>query len=273
MSTPPKHQSIHLVLIDALNLIRRIEGGLRSIKQQPLNPEQLVTLTEQALNKLIRGHQPTHIVAVFDGDGDNWRKTLYPHYKENRKPMSTELAEILPTIQRHWSQLGVNSITPAHDEADDIIATLAYKLRQASHLHRCTIISTDQGYLQLLGLNIAIWDHFKQQWQDTGSVERKYQISSNQLLDYWAMVGQSGNKIPGVTGIGPKAALTILQHYGSLKNAFESADDNQPKAMSKLTDNKAQAQLSYQLVRLKQDIVLGQRLSDFNYTSNRRETQ
>jgi len=256
--------SVHLVLIDALNLIRRIEGGLRAIpNQSAIDPDQLISLVNQATKKLIRGHQPSHIVAVFDGDGDNWRKEIYPKYKENRKAMAPDLCLLLPAIKASWQQLGLHIIEPEHDEADDIIATLAYKVTQHNHKNKCTIISTDQGYLQLLPLGVAIWDHFNQQWHDETTVTNKYGLKSQQLLDYWAIVGQSGNKIPGVVGLGPKAALSILQQWGDLKQAFCAPP--QSKTLEKLHHNKSQAQLSYRLVRFKLNIALGGTLSDYIY--------
>jgi len=261
-----QHHQIHLVLIDALNLIRRIEGGLHSIPgQESVDPQQLLSLTTNALKKLIRGHQPSHLIVVFDGDGDNWRKEIYPQYKENRKPMSQHLSQLIPLIQQAFRELGAHVIAPIHDEADDVIATFAHKVRQHHPNNKCTIISTDQGYLQLLPQGIEIWDHFKQQWQDKHFSEQKFQVQPEQLLDYWSIVGQSGNKIPGVSGLGPKAALALLRQYGTLKEAFSTDEPEPSKTLIKLRANIEQAQLSYQLVRLKQNISLGGSLSDYKY--------
>ncbi|NRA59647.1 MAG: flap endonuclease Xni [Psychrobium sp.] len=259
-----KQPMIHLVIIDALNLIRRIDGALRGFSSDAsLDSEQLINLTLQALKKLIRGHQPTHIVAIFDGDGNNWRKALYPQYKHDRKPMAEDLALLLPKIIEQWQDIGVASYQPPHDEADDIIATLSTKIAQRGA--KCTVISTDLGFLQLLSQQTKVWDHFASQWQDEQLVQKKFNVSSRQLLDYWAIVGQSGNKIPGVAGMGPKAALTLLTQFGTLKDAFSAQTDEKNKLLSKLHNNKQPAQLSYQLVRLKKDIALGVNLHDFIY--------
>lgn len=254
---------IHVVIIDALNLIRRIDGALRGFsKTAQLDDQQLIDLTNQALRKLIKGHRPSHIVAVFDGDGDNWRKNFYPDYKANRKPMAEDLSALLPTVRQHWQDIGVQSIVPAHDEADDIIATLAHKISQ--HNNQCTIISTDSGFWQLIPQGINIWDHFSGQWVHHEQVYRKFNVRPQQLLDYWAIVGQSGNKIPGVSGMGPKAALSILAEFGDLKTAFSCSDPDN-KLLNKLLAAKQQAQTSYRLVLLKQDIALGINLRNYAY--------
>lgn len=260
-----KKSSIHVVIIDALNLIRRIDGALRGYsKTAQLDEQQLINLSCQALTKLIKGHRPSHIMAVFDGDGNNWRKTFYADYKADRKPMADDLKALLPKLKVQWQQLGVQSITPEHDEADDIIATIAHKV--AGQGHQCTVISTDSGFWQLIPQGISIWDHFASQWVHHEQVYRKFSVRPQQLLDYWSIVGQSGNKIPGVSGMGPKAALNILSEFKDLKTAFSCSDPDN-KLLNKLHAAKAQAQISYRLVLLKQDIALGINLRDYALTS------
>jgi len=259
-----KGNTSHLVIIDALNLIRRIDGALRGFSNQSvLDIQQLVEMSNQALARIIRGHRPSHIIEVFDGDGDNWRKQLYPQYKENRKPMAADLANQLPYIQQQWRQLGVYSLLSEHDEADDLIATLAVKMNKSGG--KVTIVSTDQGFNQLLKLGINVWDHFSSDWQSSEKVQQKLGIRSEQLLDYWSIVGQSGNKIPGVSGMGPKAAIALLNQYGSLKVAFAAKPSPNDKQLTKLHQGKEQAKLSYRLVKLRSDLVLGINLKDIRY--------
>lgn len=254
----------HLVIIDALNLIRRIDGALRGFSAQAtLDTAQLISLTNQAVTRLARGHCPSHIVAVFDGDGNNWRKKHYPAYKENRKPMADDLALQLEPIRQQWRQLGVSSLLTDHDEADDLIATLSIKMLNAGG--QVTVISTDQGFYQLLPLGLKIWDHFSSQWVDEKTVSQKYGIKSEQLLDYWSIVGQSGNKIPGVSGLGPKAALKILSQYDNLKLAFAATPTATEKPLIKLQQNKDQARLSYKLVKLRTDLELAINLKSIRY--------
>jgi protein Xni len=258
------NSTAHLVIIDALNLIRRIDGAIRGFSAQAsLDSEQLISMNNQAIRRLIRGHRPSHIVAVFDGDGNNWRKKIYPQYKENRKPMASDLAQLLPNIQQQWRQLGVESFCTEHDEADDLIATLSKKMTTAGG--QVTIVSTDQGFYQLLPLGVKVWDHFTSLWINNDQILQKYGVSAEQLLDYWSIVGQSGNKIPGVSGLGPKAALNILTSHHSLKLAFAATPSTNEKQLIKLQQEQEQARLSYQLVKLKTDLTLELNLKDIRY--------
>jgi len=267
-----KQPTPHLVIIDALNLIRRIDGALRGFSAQAaIDPNQLMAMTNQAVSRLIRGHCPSHIVAVFDGDGNSWRKKHYPAYKENRKPMADDLALQLPIIQQQWQELGVTSLLTEHEEADDLIATLTAKMINAGG--QVTVISTDQGFYQLLPLGLKIWDHFASHWIDPDIVQQKFGIKADQLLDYWSIVGQSGNKIPGVNGLGPKAALNILSHYDNLKSAFAATPETTDKTLIKLQQHQEQARLSYQLVKLKTDLTLAINLKSIRYQPADKLTQ
>ncbi|MGL6048623.1 MAG: flap endonuclease Xni, partial [Aeromonas salmonicida] len=84
----------HLLIIDALNLIRRLHAVQA---QQALTPAQALIATRANLintcRKLLTGSEPTHVIAVFDGEIHSWRKEVYPAYKEGRTPMPVELRE------------------------------------------------------------------------------------------------------------------------------------------------------------------------------------
>ncbi|MEZ8741864.1 flap endonuclease Xni [Photobacterium swingsii] len=252
--------SIHLVVIDALNLIRRVHAA------QPGEPnvDNTAKVCCQALEKIINNSQPTHIVAVFDHHSDDrgWRAELLPHYKEGRKPMPEELALGMDKIQDAFMALGIDSLLSDGDEADDLVATLALKV--ASRNQQVTIVSTDKGYCQLLQPTLRVRDYFQQRWLDAPFVKKEYGIAPEQLTDYWGLAGISSSKIPGITGIGPKAAVELLSLYPSLE-AVLSATDLPKKWQKKITGNEAMARASKQVSSLKTDLELGFNLQDIRY--------
>ncbi|OZS45756.1 flap endonuclease Xni [Photobacterium sanguinicancri] len=252
--------SIHLVVIDALNLIRRVHAA------QPGEPdvENTAKVCCQTLDKIINNSQPTHIVAVFDHHSDDrgWRAELLPHYKEGRKPMPEELAQGMDKIQDAFMALGIDSLLSDGDEADDLVATLALKV--ASRSQQVTIISTDKGYCQLLQPTLRVRDYFQQRWLDAPFVKKEYGIAPEQLTDYWGLAGISSSKIPGIAGIGPKAAVELLGLYPDLE-AVLSATDLPPKWQKKITGNEDTARASKQVSSLKTDLVLGFNLQDIRY--------
>ncbi|MCF2855997.1 flap endonuclease Xni [Pseudoalteromonas sp. SMS1] len=249
----------HLLLIDALNLIRRIYAV--DCEQSGLTDEQILKSCQQrvknATRKLLKITEATHAIAVFDGD-KSWRYHLYADYKANRKPMPTALKDNLENVSRGFTDNGIKSYFPQQDEADDVIATLAYK--SAQHNVKTTIVSTDKGFLPLLQEHIKVYDYFKQQHLSEEDITTKFSISKDKLHDFWGLMGDKTNDIPGVKGIGKKTALEILGQYGSVENAIQSTElkDNIRKKIETDIDNFV---LSKALVALRTDIEMGFKLS------------
>jgi protein Xni len=270
--------SAHLILIDALNLIRRIyavqERPFTQVKQHK-NDELSASTQKQvlfntqkncvnALVKIIEQHKPTHALAVFDSQQPCWRYQLFEGYKKGRKKMPEHLAHKLTDIQDAFMAQGVDSLTSEDDEADDLIATLAVKM--ALHGQKVTIISTDKGFLSLLSPHIYLYDYFNRRYLDEEHVQNKFNIKSSQLIDFLTLTGDSTNKIEGVSGIGQVNAAKLLNEYGSLK-AILSATDLKKSLHEKLTQSVEQMNLARKLLTLKQDIPLGFNLKDIRLTT------
>ncbi len=252
--------SIHLVIIDALNLIRRVH----SAQPDPNDIVRTIDTTRRTLNHILSESKPTHIIAVFDHHTHDrgWRAKLLPKYKEKRKPMPQALQEGLDDIQEAWWQLGIDSLLSEGDEADDLVATLAVKV--AGHNGKVTIISTDKGYCQLLAPAIQIRDYFQHRWLDANFVEREFGVKPEQLADYWGLTGISSSQVPGIPGIGPKAAKDILNLFSSIEEANNSTE-LAAKYRKKFDEHIEQARICRQISSLKTDIELGFNLQDIRY--------
>lgn len=250
---------MHLLIIDALNLIRRIHAVQAG---QSLTPEQAVIATRATLinttRKLLEQATPTHAIAVFDAEVDGWRKARLPSYKEGRTPMPAELRAGLASLQDAFWELSVDSLLSETDEADDLVATLARKTAQ--HGAPVTIISTDKGFCQLLCPEIRIRDYFNRRWLDQPFVASQFGVEPTQLIDYWALTGVAGSGIKGVPGIGPKSASALIGEHGSLTAILASQSDD--RLVKKVREHEAEARLACELVRLCDDIELGFSLRD-----------
>jgi len=254
----------HLLIIDALNLIRRIHAVQLNHND---TAETQISATrdtiKQAVRKLLSITAPTHVVAVFDAEATGWRHEIYPEYKANRKPMPSELQAAMGLIQDDLWALNVDSLLTDSDEADDLIATLAIKM--SAQQQQVTVISTDKGYCQLLRPYIQIRDYFNKRWLDDQFVADKFGVRPDQLADFWALTGISGSHLAGVAGIGPKTATQLLIEHGTLDAIYASSDLTKGTA-TKLTKHKDMAYITQQLARLRIDIPLGFNLKDLRYS-------
>lgn len=254
--------SLHLVIIDALNLIRRVH----SVQPDDSDIARTIETTTRTLQRIINEAQPTHIIAVFDHhlQDRGWRAEILPDYKAGRKPMPQPLAEGLDAIQQAWWELGIDSLLSDGDEADDLVATLAVKV--ASHQEKVTIISTDKGYCQLLSPTLQIRDYFQHRWLDAPFIANEFGVKPEQLADYWGLAGVSSSQVPGVAGIGPKAAKEILTQFTDIESAYAS-DELAPKYRKKLEQHIDLARVCKQVSSLKTDIELGFNLQDIRYVA------
>lgn len=257
----------NLVLIDALNLIRRIFAV--DVQQSHHSEEQTIasckSRVKHAAQKIIKATHATHIIAVFDGD-KSWRYHYYAQYKHSRKPMPPLLADNLHIISDAFAELGITVYRPKQDEADDIIATLACKAQTADI--SSTIISTDKGFYPLLSDRISVFDYFKKSWLTDQDIESRFNLPKEQLIEYWALAGDKTNDIPGVTGVGAKSAIQILTEFGSVNVAFEH-DDCKKALKSKLAAGMDDYIISKNLVTLRTDIHLGFNLNQIRFASAR----
>lgn len=240
-------RSISLLLIDGLNLIRRIYAVQPDITQS-------LQLAAQSLGRAVRDTQPTHGLVVFEGGGPNWRKQLYPDYKANRTEAPQALTESLPQFIQLFADQGISSYQLEHYEADDVIASIVYKVQPL--VDNVVVLSTDKLFCQLIATPVIIRDHFAKQNRNAEYVVEKYGVQIGQLVDYWTLVGDSTNHIPGIKGIGPKTAKQLLNQYGSIRELL-AVSEPKDKVVALLKASQQQLTLFRQLVELKTDVRLG----------------
>lgn len=244
-----------LLLIDALNLIRRIYAVDSNQNQQSdqVMLEKSAERVARACTKLINISQASHGVAVLDGD-KSWRYHFYSEYKSSRAPMPALLNDNLTVFKTAIEETGITVFAPEHDEADDVIATLAHKA--ANNQVKSIIVSTDKGFLPSLSEYISLYDYFKRSYLDSNDISSKFGVEQHRLIDFWALAGDKTNDIPGVKGIGNKTAQQIINRHADITCALTDESLTQ-SVKDKLNVGMDNYILSKHLVTLRTDIQLG----------------
>jgi DNA polymerase-1 len=174
----------------------------------------------QFLCNLLTTERPTHVAAAFDESlTSSFRNEWYPAYKANRELPPESLVEQFRACKRVCRALGVRTFASRRYEADDLIATLAERVRRRGF--RVVIVSRDKDLAQLVRPGDRLWDGLGGASMDVTAVKERFGVSPRQLPDYQALVGDTADNIPGVPGIGPKAAAALLQRFGSLNGVYE----------------------------------------------------
>ncbi|SDO10717.1 DNA polymerase I [Lutimaribacter pacificus] len=204
---------------------------------------------------------PTHVAVIFDKGSHTFRNDLYDQYKANRDEMPEDLRPQIPLTRRATEAFNIACKEIEGFEADDIMATLACRARDAGG--RVTILSSDKDLMQLVGDGVEMLDPMKNRRIDREGVMEKFGVGPERVVDVQALAGDSVDNIPGAPGIGIKTAALLINEFGSLEDLLERADEiKQPKRRQTLIENRAQIELSKALVQLDRDMELDFTLDD-----------
>ena len=198
---------------------------------------------------------PTHVAVIFDHSGKTFRNDMYDKYKANRPPTPEDLIPQFPLTREATRAFNVACKEVEGFEADDIIATLACRARDAGG--SCTIISSDKDMMQLIGGGVVMLDAMKNKIIDREGVVEKFGVYPERVVDVQALAGDSVDNVPGAPGIGIKTAALLINEYGSLEELLDRASEiKQPKRRESLLDNRTQIEMSKRLVQLDCDMAL-----------------
>ena len=206
---------------------------------------------------------PTHVAVIFDKGSHTFRNDLYAEYKANREEMPEDLRPQIPLTRRATEAFNIACKETEGFEADDIIATLACKAREAGG--RVTIVSSDKDLMQLVGGGVEMLDAMKNRRIDADGVREKFGVDPAHVVDVQALAGDSVDNIPGAPGIGVKTAALLINEYGDLETLLDKAEQiTQPKRRQTVIEYRDQIELSKRLVTLDCDTPLDFTLDDLD---------
>ncbi|MDR3136171.1 MAG: hypothetical protein LBU07_01910 [Coriobacteriales bacterium] len=246
-----------LALIDGKNIFYRGFYAMPWLKTADGQPAGGVYGFSSFALELLDKLQPDYVVVAWDKPKTNvrWRQAIYPPYKTRRKPAPPEFYAQVPLLREFLSALQWPLYELDDYEATDIMATLA---RQAETVGaQSLLLSVELDMLQLVDPHTKLFTikrgFMDIEQYDIAAFEQKYGISIHQLIDFRALVGDSGRTIPGVPGIGAKTAATLLQKYGSLEEIFTHLEAIKPAWQTKLKAGHELARISRTLATFRTD--------------------
>ncbi|MDP6440813.1 MAG: DNA polymerase I [Pelagibacteraceae bacterium] len=205
-------------------------------------------------------HRPTHFAVIFDSARRNFRNDIYSEYKANRSEAPEDLAPQFEYIRKSVEAFNLPSIELSNYEADDLIATYTKQIIKVGA--KVTVISSDKDLMQLVSDKVRLYDPMKSKVLGEKEVVEKFGVKPVQVIDVQSLAGDSSDNIPGVPGIGIKTASELINKYKTLDVLLKKADEiPQNKRRETLLANKDKALLSRQLVTLKDDVPVKDKLS------------
>ncbi|MDD5945231.1 MAG: 5'-3' exonuclease H3TH domain-containing protein, partial [Clostridia bacterium] len=215
--------------------------------------------------KLFDEENPDYVGVAFDVHAPTFRHKMFSDYKGNRKGMPEELRGQMPILKEVLAAMNVKCFEMEGYEADDILGTLA-KRGEEKGLD-VTLVSGDRDLLQICSdkITVRIPKTIKGRTEvenyGPAEVEEKYGVSPLEFIEVKALMGDAGDNVPGVPGIGEKTAVKIIQQYKSVENAIANYADVKPKKASEnLRDYAEQARLSRTLVEIDTNVPVDDNL-------------
>lgn len=217
--------------------------------------------------------EPSHVLVAFDVHQPTFRHERYADYKLGRKPADEDLKKQMPVVRELLRDMGIAVIECPRYEGDDILGTFA---RRAETSGMDTLIVTgDRDAFQLITDHTRIYYTKDNSIVDAAALMEKYGLLPDRMRDLKALMGDSSDHIPGVSGVGEKTALKLLNTYGDLEGVLSHAGEVKGKLGEKLVNEAENARFSYWLGTIATDAPVGENLEDcafsFEKTGNAKQ--
>jgi len=245
--TPTTQKTIYL--IDGSAYIHRAYHAVRGLTNSTGLPTNAVFGFARMLIKLLADRSPEYIAIFFDAKGPTFRHEMYDQYKANRPRMADDLAVQIPYVKQVVKGFNLPSIERSGFEADDLIGTAARMAAEAGF--KVIIVTGDKDFMQVVSESVSIWDPMKEKTIDVEAVRQIFGVTPEQVIEIMGLAGDSADNIPGVPGIGPKTAATLIQTFGNMEELYRRVDEiTKKKQHENLVNFKDQAFLSRALATI-----------------------
>jgi DNA polymerase I len=243
-----------LILVDGSSYLYRAFHALPPLTNSKGEPTGAVLGVLNMLNKMVKEESPDRIAVVFDAPGRTFRDDLFDQYKAHRAPMPDDLRSQVQPLLDVVAAMGLPLLRVPGVEADDVIGTLA---KQGAAAGYDVLISTgDKDMAQLVGPRVGLINTMSNTRLDREGVKAKFDVFPEQIVDYLALVGDSSDNIPGISGVGPKTAAKWLAQYQTLDELIAHAGDIGGKVGENLRNERDVLELSRKLATIDTELTL-----------------
>lgn len=260
-----------LLLIDGNSIMNRAFYGIMGSKMLTTKDGKYTNAVYGFLAimfKIMDDLNPEYMAVSFDLKAPTARHKMYDKYKANRHGMPDELKEQMPMIKEVLKAMNIDIVEKEGYEGDDILGTLAkYGENQGLDV---VILSGDRDTFQLATNKTTIRiprtkaGKTETEDYDRNKVVEEYGLEPKALIDVKGLQGDSSDNIPGVPGIGPKTAISLIKKYGTVENLYEAIekkeDDLKGKQKEKIVANREMAFLSKKLGEIDVNVPLDDNL-------------
>jgi 5'-3' exonuclease len=198
----------------------------------------------------------THIGLATDHVIESFRNELWNGYKTG-EGIEPALWEQFHPLEEALNALGIAVWPMVELEADDALASAAAIAAKSKSVTKVCIWTPDKDLAQCVRADRVVQvDRKSKAIRNADEVQKKFGVPPELIPDYLALVGDTADGYPGIDGIGPKGAASLLLRYGPIE---EFPDDA-------LRDRRELALLFKQLATLKTDAPLFKKMDELKWS-------
>ena len=261
-----------LFLIDAYALIFR--GYYAFIKNPRINSKGVDTSAilgfTNSLFDVIKRENPDYLAVCFDKGGSQDRIKIFDQYKANRDETPEAIKIAVPIIENILKSLNISILVKEGYEADDVIGTIAKKVK--SKQFDTYMVTPDKDFAQLVDESIFMYRPVFGGGYETWGINEvleKFEVSNtSQVIDFLAMKGDSVDNIPGLPGVGDKTAKKFIKQFGSIEELLKNTSELKGKLKEKIEQNKELGILSKKLATIITDVPIEFKIEDLKLEVN-----
>ena len=259
-----------VAVIDGNSLMHRAYHAIQTPMGAPDGtPTNAVFGFMQMFCKFVETAAPDAVICAFDAGRPEFRMQELPSYKAQRPHMDDELRVQFPVVEKLLAAMQVPVVKVPGWEGDDILGTIA--ARDEALGYETLLVTGDKDACQL-ATELTRVVTTKKGISDVdimgpAEVMEKYGVAPDQFIDYLGLMGDKSDNIPGVTGIGPKNATSLLERFGSIEGIYEHIDELRGKQRERLEEERDMAFLSRQIATIVTDLDFPLDIEDVQFPS------
>ncbi len=250
-----------LIVIDGNSLLYRMFYGVREMRTAKGIPTNALYGFINVLYKIQYEYRPDYFAIAWDLHTPTFRHQMDPLYKDGRDKMPEDLQTQSNLLMDILQQMHIRNLTAEGYEADDLIGTLSL-LGKKRGIHT-DIITGDKDSFQLVDDDVHVMYTATRSGSQFVTVDRayireRYGVTPSELIEVKALMGDKSDNIPGVTGIGEKTAIKLVQEYGTVENLYARIDEQKGKRKENLINEKDAAFMSKTLGTIVRDAPIAE---------------
>ena len=210
----------------------------------------------RTIESLAKSYKAGTIIVCADG-GSTYRKEIYPEYKANRKErfadqteqeakefemFMAEFSDTLTLIRQKYPVFHFRGV-----EADDIAAYITQKVKY----DECWLISSDKDWDLLISDKVSRFSTVTRKETTVHNWDEHYDFDIEDYITFKCLTGDKGDNVPGITGVGPKRAVQLMEQYGTVFDIYEACPlDGKYKYIQAVNENAEQLLQNVELMDL-----------------------